>query len=182
MMAMFMKKSYRQSTPGNQLGQTAILTFHYPLTSNFALLQSHVFVIHGVVVDAAVGRRDPCRHLAVLIHAVHQAENVGLIVLARQPARDLRIEFFVRDRSARRIGRYSRPNADAATESCARQRQTERVPRPLDEGLPPPPPTQAFSTSRESWHSSRYATEFPRTSCPGSRREHRSCSSDPRLH
>src|SRR5690242_16881594 len=86
-----------------------------PLTT--ASVQLHVLVVHRIVVDPPVRRRNPSCHLPVLIHPVHQAEDVRLIALTREPARDLRVELLLRYRLARGIGRHIRPNANIAAEA-----------------------------------------------------------------
>src|SRR5208337_1816362 len=98
--------------------------------------QLHVLVIHRVVVDAALGRRDPGGHPGGLVNAVHQAHDVGLIAFARQPLALARVEILLRDRPASRVGWNAGPVPDVAAKSRTRQRETERIARLLDQPVP----------------------------------------------
>src|ERR1019366_3504064 len=113
----------------------------YPLTTDLwpltpALMQLHVLVVHGIVVDAAIWRRNPCSHLAGLLHSVHEAQDVRPIALARQPFANLSVELFLADRPSGQIGGNAGPRSDIAPETRAGQRQSERVAGLLDQPVP----------------------------------------------
>src|ERR1039458_8371846 len=113
----------------------------YPLTTDLwpltpALMQLHILVVHGIVVDAAIGRRNPCGHLAGLLYSVHEAEDVRSIALARQPLADLSVELFRAYRPSGQIGGNAGPRSDIAPETRAGQRQSERIAGLLDQPVP----------------------------------------------
>src|SRR5262245_44004398 len=96
-------------------------------------LQAHVLVVDGEVVDAAVGRRDPCRHLAGLDDALHQALDEGAVALRGNPAREPGAPLGVADELALGCRELARPGADRAPEARARQLELDGQAGLLDE-------------------------------------------------
>src|SRR5258706_4382188 len=84
-------------------------------------LQMNILVIDCEVVDAAVGRRDPGRHLAGLDHLLHQALHEAAVALARQPLARALLPRLAADDPAFGRDRYARPGADRAAEAGAPQ-------------------------------------------------------------
>ena len=73
-----------------------------------------VLVVHGIIVDAAVGRRNPRSHFALFMYAMHQAHDESTVALAGQPFGKLGVELFLADRLSGQIGRNTRPASDIA--------------------------------------------------------------------
>src|SRR5664280_3085279 len=99
-------------------------------------MQLHVLVVHRIVIDAAIGRRNPRGHFALLVYAVHEAHYVSPVALARQPFANLSVELFLADRTSGEIGGNPGPASDIAPETRAGQRQSERVAGLLDQPVP----------------------------------------------
>src|ERR1017187_3442043 len=99
-------------------------------------MQLHVLVVHGVVVDAAIGRRNPRGHLALILYSVHEAQNGPPVALAGQPAANLSVELLRAYRMSGQIGGPSGPRSDVAPETRAGQRQTESISGLLDQPVP----------------------------------------------
>src|SRR5580700_1987002 len=97
------------------------------------LLQPYIFVIDGIVIDATIGWRDPCRHLAGLRDALHQAQDVRPVAFARQPVARVRSELFRGNRLALGSRRHGRPVSDVAPKTRAGQREAEAVSGFLDQ-------------------------------------------------
>src|SRR5271166_3792471 len=106
------------------------------LTQRSSLVQFYVLVIHRIVIDAAVRRRDPRRHLAGLMYAVHQAQNEGLVALTGQPLLFVRSKLLHADGHAFGRRRHAGPVADASAEARAGQAQAKRMPGLLDQPVP----------------------------------------------
>src|SRR6516165_2525769 len=100
------------------------------------LLKPHILILDRIVVDAAIRRGNPCCHPAWLVHAVHQAEDEGLVAFGRQPFGLARRELLGTDRVACCVRRDARPVTDIAAEACTRQRQTEWIAGLLDQAVP----------------------------------------------
>src|SRR5208283_4059243 len=100
------------------------------------LLQPDVLVIHRIVVDAAVGRRNPCRHFAGLRDTLHQAQDVCPVAFTGQPTARVRSELFRADGLALGSRWHAGPVSDVAAKARAGQRQTEAMARLLDQSVP----------------------------------------------
>src|SRR5262249_31622866 len=95
-----------------------------------------VLVLDRQVVDAAVGRGDPARHLAGLGHALHERMHKRLVRFGRDPVVELILESQLIDElSVRRHG-LSSPCADRAAEAGGGEGEPERVPGALDLAVP----------------------------------------------
>src|SRR5579872_230836 len=99
-------------------------------------MQMDILVIDGKVVDAAIGGRDPRRHLAGLEHRTHQALDEPAIGIARNPGRRVRAPGVSAHRRAAWIDRGTAPGTDGAAEARARKRELEGEAGFGDEAVP----------------------------------------------
>src|SRR5260370_3229563 len=111
-----------------------------PITAAPALRASgevNVVVVERLAVDAVLGRGDPGRDLAPLVHRLHQRPHVGLVHLGRQPLALAALPFLGREHLARRRGLDPRGRADLAVEPDARKVQPLPHPALLQDAVPP---------------------------------------------
>src|SRR5262249_57372231 len=101
-------------------------------------MQFHVFVVHGIVVDAAIRRSNPRRHFSRLQDALHEAVHKSAIPIMGEPLCFARVEFCLADGAARWIGRNTRPTTDIAPETRASHLQPHVVSTPPHQSIPPP--------------------------------------------
>src|SRR5215469_16338406 len=99
-------------------------------------VQTDIFVGGRHIVDAAIGWRDPTRHLAGLAHAPHEAAHKSAILFRGHPIALSRPPGFGGDRISLRIGVAASPGADGAPEPRARYNQPEIVTGLLDQPVP----------------------------------------------
>src|SRR6185437_10487659 len=99
-------------------------------------MQMHILVIDRQIVDAAIRRCDPGRHLAGGGDALHQALDEIAVAFRRDPARKLRLILRARDEIAPDIDALAGPGADRTAEARARQRQLHGIARLGDEAVP----------------------------------------------
>ena len=78
--------------------------------------EADVLIVDREVVDSAIRRRDPARHLTRLNHGLHQTVNEGAVQFCRQPFVLMRDKRFMRDQLAIEVSRNIGPCADRAPE------------------------------------------------------------------
>src|SRR5258708_27217593 len=101
------------------------------------LRQLTVFVVDRLVVDAAVRRGDPRRHLAGLGHRPHQAVHECAIRFCRKPGVLPGLKGAGRNRTSIGVGGHAGPKADATAEAAAWQAVAEGEARLLNLVIPP---------------------------------------------
>src|ERR1700733_6721129 len=89
------------------------------------LIESDVFNIQWLLVDAGEGRRNPIRILPWFSDAAHQRCDIGAIRRARQPLIDVSPPFLLRHRMSLRRDSYTGQRPDGAVEGLLRQGQSE---------------------------------------------------------
>src|SRR5262252_187318 len=100
---------------------------HLMMSAGRGSVEADVFVVERCVVDADLGRCNPCGHLARLGDAPHQAADKAAVLGRRKPIALAPAPFLIGDRVPLGIGLNPRPNTDRAVEASARQPESEII-------------------------------------------------------